>query len=242
MPDPTSSTSSMEIQRQHYASTAKEYDARHVDDSDEHAFALRVLAAMIDHFGFGSVLDVGSGTGRAVGFLIRNRPAVRVVGVEPVAELRSVGHGNGIPPAQLVDGDATRLGYDDGAFDLVCEFGMLHHTPAPRQAVDEMLRVARRAVFLSDSNNFGQGSLLRRSTKQLLHFLGLWKAFDRLKTGGRGFRVSDGDGVSYSYSVFDDYARIRRACKRVHVFDTRGTGRGADPYRFADHVALLGIK
>lgn len=242
MVEPIFSKDGTEIQRRYYASTAKEYDERHVDDTDEHAMALFILAAMIDHFECRSVLDVGSGTGRAVDFLIRNRPDLHVIGIEPVEELRSIGHGKGISSDQLIAGDATRLEYGDAAFDVVCEFGMLHHTPAPSRVVDEMLRVARRAIFLSDSNNFGQGSFLKRSAKQLLHLMGLWKAFDFLKTGGKGFRISEGDGVSYSYSVFNDYARICRACSNVHVFNTRGTGCCINPYRCADHVALIGIK
>ena len=68
-----------------------------------------------------------SGTGRAIKYIKDRRPDMRVLGVEPVRALREIGHGKGIPKEVLVQGDAHKLGFEDGQFDLVCEFGMLHH-------------------------------------------------------------------------------------------------------------------
>jgi hypothetical protein len=103
-----------------------------------------------------------------------------------------------------------------------------------------MLRVAGRAVFISDCNNFGQGSLLGRGLKQCLNALHLWPLADFIKTRGRGYTLSEGDGLAYSYSVFNDYRQIREKCRSVHVLNTSDAGR--NPYRTASHVALLGIK
>lgn len=236
------SKNEIELQREYYALTASHYDAMHVSGSDEHFMALNFLLAMVDHFGFQSVLDVGSGTGRTVEFLSRKRPCLHVVGVEPVTELRAIGHEKGIPPTQLVHGDATHLEYEDGTFEVVCEFGMLHHLPEPHKAIAEMLRVASRAIFISDSNNFGQGSFIKRSLKQLINLLGLWKTFDFINTGGKRFNISNGDGLAYSYSVFNNYKQIRQACRRVHMFNTTDIGTRINMYRSADHVALIGIK
>ena len=44
---------------------------------------------------------------------------------------------------RLVRGDAERLPMADGSFDVVYAFGVLHHTPAIGQAVDEIRRVLR---------------------------------------------------------------------------------------------------
>ncbi len=44
---------------------------------------------------------------------------------------------------RLVRGDAERLPLADGSFDVVYAFGVLHHTPAIAQAVDEIRRVLR---------------------------------------------------------------------------------------------------
>ncbi|MEY4085967.1 MAG: hypothetical protein RLZZ405_155 [Verrucomicrobiota bacterium] len=227
-------------QRQYYAETAEKYDAMQLSPQDEHQFALAVLSAMIDHHGIRSVLDVGSGTGRALRFLKARHPHVRFVGIEPVEALRRVGHAAGLSAEDLRDGDVSALAFADGEFDLVCEFAVLHHVPRPAQAVGEMLRVARRAIFISDANNFGQGGRLARALKQALNALGLWRAFDRLRTGGKGYHVSAGDGLFYSYSVFGDYDQIRRACRAIHQFNT--VDAGPDLYRTAPHVALLGLK
>jgi ubiquinone/menaquinone biosynthesis C-methylase UbiE len=228
------------LQRQYYAQTSQEYDAMHVHQEDEHYFSLGLLLAAIDHFGFRSVLDVGSGTGRAVAFLKQRRPHLRVVGVEPVRELREAGHAQGLSESDLVDGDATALQFESGSFDVVCEFGVLHHIRRPETAVAEMLRVAKMGIFISDSNNFGQGGTASRLMKQAFNALGLWKVADYVKTRGRGYTISEGDGLFYSYSVFNNYRQLRQACQRLHIMNTMDGG--INPYRTAPHVAVLGIK
>jgi ubiquinone/menaquinone biosynthesis C-methylase UbiE len=226
-------------QQRYYAQTATRYDAMHLGDV-EHVFALRFLLATLDQFGFNSVLDVGSGTGRVVSFIKEQRPNTRIIGVEPVKRLREMGHAKGISEGELVEGDATRLTFGSGEFDLVCVFGVLHHVRRPAIAVSEMLRVARRAIFISDSNNFGQGSFLARSLKQLIDAVGMWKVADFVKTKGRGYTISEGDGLAYSYSVFNQYRQIRKKCCSIHILNTMNGG--VNPYRSAGHVALLALK
>lgn len=228
------------LQRQYYKATAHQYNAMHVDEDREHGFALAFLATAIDFLDVKSVLDVGSGTGRALLYLKERHPSLRLVGIEPVAELRAIGHANGLTPSELIDGDVTNLPFADGEFDLVCEFAVLHHVRRPAVAVRQMLRTSRRAIFISDSNNFGQGSWSARTAKQLLNGLGLWRLADRIKTRGKGYSITEGDGLSYSYSVFNNFAAIQQACSTVHVLNTEGNG--ANPYRTASHVALFGIK
>ncbi len=201
---------------------------------------LRFMLSMIGFIEIRSVLDIGSGTGRALLELRRACPDLRILGIEPSPELREIGYSKGLSEAELVDGDAQQLVFEDGAFDLVCEFGALHHIPKPQRAVSEMLRVASKAIFISDCNNFGQGGLLIRTVKQTLRALGLWPVADFLKTRGKGYLVSEGDGLAYSYSIFSDYRQISRRCKRVHLLNTRPAG--VNLYRSAATVALLGIK
>jgi SAM-dependent methyltransferase len=229
-----------DIQRRYYARTAVDYEAMHVGDDDEHALSLAWMLSMVDHFGIRSILDIGSGTGRAVGKTLQMRPHVKVVGVEPVRELREVGYANGIPRDVLLDGDALALPFADGEFDLVCEFAVLHHIKEPHKAVSEMLRVASKAVFISDSNNFGQGRGFVRSAKQALAALGLWRLAVWVRNGGKGYMISEGDGLSYSYSVFNNYEQVRSQCKSVHLLNL--VDAGVNLYRSAPCVALLGIK
>lgn len=228
------------IQRAYYADTAHKYDDMHVAENDEHAFALSIMIGMVQHFDVRSILDIGSGTGRALIAIKKKTPNVEVVGIEPSQDLRNVGYSKGLSQAELIDGDAMAPRFSDRSFDLVCEFGALHHIPKPSRAVSEMLRVSRKAIFISDSNNFGQGSNLARFLKQAINCVGLWPLADFIKTKGKGYTISEGDGVSYSYSVFNDYRQISEKCQSVHVMNT--TKAECNPYRSAPHLALLGIK
>lgn len=147
--------SEINLQRRYYAETADKYDQWHLDPEDEHYLALSFLIGVIDYLQINSVLDIGSGTGRAIAYIKQNKPHLRVVGIEPVKELREIGYKKGLSDSELLDGDATALVFGDGEFDLVCEFGVLHHIRDHRNAVGEMLRVAKKAIFISDSNRFG---------------------------------------------------------------------------------------
>lgn len=228
-----------ETQRKYYAETAMRYDEMHLDD-DEHTFALSFMLSMLDRLKVRSVLDIGSGTGRAPLFIKQRRPDIRIVGIEPVEELRKLGYQNGLTESELIAGDATRLDFANEEFDLVCEFGMLHHIKHPEKAVAEMLRVAKTAIFISDSNNFGQGSIFSRLSKQTINFFCLWKLVDYIKTRGKGYTISKDDGLGYSYSVFNNYNQIKKVCKCIHILNTKDGG--INPYRTASHVSLLGMK
>lgn len=228
------------IQRGYYQKTADRYDDMHVKTVGEHDLALAFMLSMIDFFSIDSMLDIGSGTGRALSRAKKVYPNLKVLGIEPSPELRELGHAKGLSQNELIGGDAQKLDFSDGAFDLVCEFGALHHIPDPSKAVSEMLRVARKAVFVSDCNNFGQGGFVKRTVKQTLRSLGLWKVVDFVKTRGRGYTISEDDGLAYSYSVFSDYQEISNRCKSVHLLNTIPAGMNL--YRSASHIALLGIK
>jgi ubiquinone/menaquinone biosynthesis C-methylase UbiE len=228
------------IQRQYYADTAGSYDSMHSAEEPSIAMACHVLCGLTQHIGASSILDIGAGTG-SVTMRLRDRlPGIRVVGVEPVEALREVGIARGLGRDQLVDGDATSLTYADGAFDIVCEFAALHHIPDPEQAVSEMLRVARQAVFICDVNNFGQGGALSRWVKQTVNLLGLWPLFDWAKTRGRGYSVSEGDGLYYSYSVFNQLPLLRRHCSHLYFMNTDDSS--PDLYRTAAGAIIFGIK
>jgi len=230
----------VEIQRAYYAKTARQYERQHVDEADEHYLALNIMVGATNFLQVQSILDIGSGTGRAVAFIKNSRPEVEVVGIEPVKELREVGYSQGLSIEELREGNALALDFNDNSVDLVCEFGVLHHVRTPDVVISEMLRVARKAIFLSDSNNFGHGSPFVRFIKQAINAMGLWGIADFIKTRGKGYTVSEGDGLGYSYSVFNNYCQIRRFCSRIHVFNLSDAE--INPYRTASTVALLGIK
>lgn len=234
--------SQAEMQKRYYAETAATYEEWHMEEKDEHYFALSFLLGMIDYYEIKSILDVGAGTGRSLLFLKEHRPDLLIRGIEPVAELCEIGYQKGLSREELTEGDATKMEFATGEFDLVTEFGVLHHIGKPQKAVAEMLRVAKTAIFISDSNNFGQGSLPVRTAKQVINAFGLWKAFDLAKTRGKGYMETEEEGISYSYSVFDNFKQIRRSCRNIHIVNTMDAGRQVNPYRGAEHIALLGVK
>ncbi|MBU0609935.1 MAG: class I SAM-dependent methyltransferase [Armatimonadetes bacterium] len=228
-------------QQEYYRQTAQQYDELHGGQHHpQHAVALAFLTGALDWLGAASLLDVGAGTGRVLRHLRRHRPELKLVGIEPVAALRQAGHEAGLAPTELIEGDGAALAFADGAFDVVSAFGMLHHVRHPEQVVAEMLRVARRAIFISDANYLGQGLAPVRWLKRCLTAAGLWRVADHLKTRGRGYSVSEGDGLSYSYSIFQDLPLIRRTCRNVYLLNT-GSDR-PNLYADAPSVALLAVK
>jgi ubiquinone/menaquinone biosynthesis C-methylase UbiE len=228
-----------DIQHDYYRRTAQSYDAMH-GGSDEEAIGLglSLLVAVIGRYGYRSLLSVGSGTGRELLFVKRHHPGLRLVGIEPVEEMRRVGHEKGLSASELIDGDGGDLPFERNSFDIVIEVAALHHIRRHDLAVREMVRVARHAVFLIDVNNFGQGSGLQRGLKQLLHAVGLWPAAVWLRTRGRGYHYSEGDGIYYSYSVFGSVPQIRHKFPIIHYMNVEPVD-SSYLYRSAPGVAVF---
>ncbi len=207
-------------QQDYYAATAESYADAHLTAGDEHYVALEYALGIMDTVNASSVLDVGAGTGRAVDFIRHARPNFRVVGLEPVAALREKAEAGG---GTFVGGDGQALPFAAEEFDVVMATGVMHHVQDPRPVVEEMMRVAARAVLISDSNRFGQGNSAGRLLKLALYRAGLWPAFDFIRTQGRGYMESDEDGVFYSYSVYDSLPAAITWGSRAFVIPTNGT-------------------
>jgi ubiquinone/menaquinone biosynthesis C-methylase UbiE len=204
-------------QRDYYAETASAYESMHVKPGDEHFIALEYLAALLHVVRAKSVLDVGTGTGRAIRFLKQRCPDLQVEGIEPVGALREQAQG---PRTVVHDGSGEDLPFRDGSFDVVMSFGLLHHVVTPAPVVAEMTRVARSGVVISDANRFGQGSIAAGLLKLAIHRVGLWPAFEYVRTSGRGFMESAGDGIFYSYSIYDSMPQLQAWADRVFVIPT----------------------
>lgn len=214
-------------QRRYYTETASRYDAMHAHEAVDDDAGMQILFSVLRTLEVRSLLDVGSATGRGLPRLAQGIPDALVCGVEPVEALVRQGNSSGVNQGLallLASGDA--LPFADKSFDAVCEFGILHHVPEPARVIQEMLRVARNVVVIFDANRFGQGPLPIRILKLLLYKLKLWGVFDFLRTRGKGYQVSAGDGVFYSYSVYDNYRQIRQWADTIEVFpigETRST-------------------
>jgi ubiquinone/menaquinone biosynthesis C-methylase UbiE len=130
-----------DVVRERFAGTAERVAAaslHHLDELSEK------LAAFVEPAGDERVLDVGAGTA-PLAFALSKRVR-EVVALELVPELlaQAKTHLDEYPNVELVEGDAAKLPFGIGEFDLVCERAVLHHVPRPELVVAEMARVTRR--------------------------------------------------------------------------------------------------
>jgi SAM-dependent methyltransferase len=236
-------TRAQDLQRKYYTETADSYDG-HLAEV-EHTIALRYVSAYVHMLGLNSILDVGCGTGRALMYLARSHTHLRLVGLEPVkALLTQATLSNGVAAERLVRGVGDALPFADSSFDAVCEVGVLHHVPDPAAVVREMTRVARRAVFLSDTNRFGRTSVPAGVVKLVLWRAGLGGLVHRVRTHGRGYSISQGDGVAYSYSVYDSLPQLSQWAEHVALIPTleERTHTSFRPLLNASHVLAVAVK
>jgi len=132
--------------------TAKEFDESRFGGPIGHLVATaqeRVLADFAGDLQGVSVLDVGTGTGRAA--LALAKRGARVVGVDSSQEMLRVARVNAELAAlevEFIPGDANALQFPDASFDLVVSLRVLMHTPNWRRCLGEMCRVSRdRLIF-----------------------------------------------------------------------------------------------
>jgi len=230
----------IEIQRKYYADTALQYDEMHGDEVEEQLMALHLLASYIEFYQIRSVLDVGGGTGRTVIWLKDRFPDLIVKAIEPVEALREQGYARGLSSEELMNGDGYNIPFEDNSFDLVCEFAVLHHVREPHRVVTEMSRVASKMICISDCNFMGNGSTTLRLFKYVIFSLGLWKIADWFKTRGKGYTISEGDGLAYSYSVYQDLAICKKYWGKVRIMTTRGDSESyLGQITTAPHVLLI---
>jgi SAM-dependent methyltransferase len=205
------------IKQRYYAGNAADFDGMHIAPGDEHYNSLTHISNFIRTLGIKSILDIGAGTGRGLLYMRQHHPQVRAHGVEPSPDMRQKAIEKGVPPQDITQGRGEKLPFPDGSFEAACEFGVVHHIQKPNDAVREMMRVSTKAIFLSDGNRFGHGSMASRWTKLLIYKAGLWPLANWIKTRGRGYDIGPHDGLVFSYSVYDSLPVLAQWADRIYL-------------------------
>ncbi|HSF13594.1 MAG TPA: metalloregulator ArsR/SmtB family transcription factor [Erythrobacter sp.] len=134
------------------AAAAEHYFARHAGEWDElralhspDAEVERALAAALADNPLGTVLDIGTGTGRMAELFAEG--AERVVALDKNLEMLRVARAKlqHLPTAriELVQGDFAELPFADASFDTVLLHQVLHFASDPGPALGEAARVLR---------------------------------------------------------------------------------------------------
>jgi ubiquinone/menaquinone biosynthesis C-methylase UbiE len=205
----------------YYNNTAASYEMLHGDDRDrEHIRALERSWIILESLSIKSALDVGCGTGRALRWLYDKRPSVSLFGIDPSSGLLDIAR-RALPNANLQIGSGERLPFPDDHFDIVIATGIMHHVDQPSIVINEMFRVAKRAVLISDHNNFAFGGRFSRRARLLLRSVGLLQFATYIKQGFRRQGYSADDGWWYPYSLFESYADITMHSQELYIIPTR---------------------
>jgi SAM-dependent methyltransferase len=159
----------------------------------------RVLARFLEPLTGATLLDVGTGTGRAAIALAKRGAAV--TGVDASAEMLAVARRRAADAGVAVTfaaGDAHTLTFSDRSFDAVVCLRVLMHTPGWRQSLGELCRVARwRIVF--DYPALASAAALQAAVRRLAYAAGArveaYRVFSdrtiREALEAHGFRVVD---------------------------------------------------
>ncbi|RPJ70311.1 MAG: methyltransferase domain-containing protein [Acidobacteria bacterium] len=119
-----------------------------------------------------SVLDVGTGTGRAA--LVFARGGGRVTGVDASAQMLEVARERAAAEGLTVEwleGDAHSLSFPDRSFDAAISLRVLMHTPDWRRCLGELCRVARERVVF-DYPALVSGAALQAAGRRVAAALG----------------------------------------------------------------------
>lgn len=133
----------------YFASHAAEWDSLrslHVAEAEVES----AMAALLDKYGLGQVLDIGTGTGRMIELFAAS--AERFVALDNSVEMLRLARAKlaGLPDAvgvqahtEIVLGDFNLLPFDDARFDTVLFHQVLHYAQTPDRAIAEAARVLR---------------------------------------------------------------------------------------------------
>ena len=135
-----------------------------------------------DSISGGRVLDVATGTGGFVRFLIDGlRDFAEIVGIDqnPERETTFKAAFGDVVGVRFEPMDAHDLRYPDRSFDTACVSNSLHHFADPIPVLDEMRRVLRPAGHLIVNEMYRDGQSEAQMTHVLLHHW--WAAVNTIR-------------------------------------------------------------
>ncbi len=228
----------------YYDATALSYEGLHGGEHDpEHIHALEYSWQILNGLAITSVLDVGCGTGRSLKWIFRQQPSIRLFGIDPSDGLLDIAK-RSVPEAVIEKGNGENLPFPDSSVDLSIATGIMHHVDRPAAVIAEMFRVSRKAILISDHNNFAFGSSVARRIRMALYLSGFLKFAIYLKQGFNIQGYSEEDGWWYPYSLFNNYADIARRSDRQYLIPTRppNNDKTGNLLFAQSHFAVLAIK
>ena len=132
----------------------------------------QVIASFLSPLEGRTILDVGTGTGRAAIGLARR--GALVTGLDASAEMLVVAERRAAEARariRFVQGDAHAIDFPSSSFDAVVCLRVLMHTPDWRRSLHELCRVARSRVVL-DYPALGSAAALQAAARQIGYRLG----------------------------------------------------------------------
>jgi|HubBroStandDraft_6_1064221.scaffolds.fasta_scaffold57524_2 ubiquinone/menaquinone biosynthesis C-methylase UbiE len=228
----------------YYDATAARYDELHAGEKNlEHLRALERAWSILLRHDVRSVLDVGCGTGRALRWVHDQNASIKLSGIDPSQGLLSIAMQD-LPTATLRIGTGEKLPFDNASVDVAIATGIMHHVDKPASVIAEMFRVARKAVLISDHNNFAFNSTIARRVRIALYSCGLFGIASFIKQGFRRQGYSEEDGWWYPYSLLNNHADIARFSDEMFYIPTRSVN-SATLSNFLlnqSHLAVLALK
>jgi len=208
--DPEQHKAHIEQMVAYYRRTARNYDTWHRNHADSsHEAAVRKVLELMSSRRLKNVLDVCCGTGRCVA--AAGAAGFDATGIDVSQELLDEGIKEcGIPVERMICGDATKLPFPDKFFDVSCILGALHHTAMPHSIIEEMIRVSRVGIVVSDEANHLHGAI-----RNILIGLGVFDPVYRFifrrepKTKRRAME-SEGDGPTFDFTVEEVIPTLRQ--------------------------------
>ena len=90
-----------------------------------------------------TILELGCGQGSGARIVCDSFKPEKYVGIDldPRMVQRAQKRAGALPNATFLEGDAANLEFPDASFDLVIEFGVIHHVPNWRDALAETHRI-----------------------------------------------------------------------------------------------------